>query len=245
MKPVVHTLGWFSDLIDIFKNSEAKATTKISNSTSETTIFNKIFDNLGTGFNDTLEMIKQIGEGLDLLTQSLGQGLSDIYAHLRELDQSILETRQIVETNRVAIFCCIGLLILFFIIAMVRIGKLKEENHELKYDVKTLNDKVDSLISEIRLLSAITAYRKTGTPATKKAIQNNTESSATNKENESPDNSVDLDGLPYDNHEELKKQLNKKTEEEESDSIMVPLIIGFIIFFVFVIIIGLLASSGK
>ena len=51
--------------------------------------------------------------------------------------------------------------------------------------------------------------------------------------------------LPCDSHEELKKQLAEKTDDEESDSIMAPLIIGFIIFFVFVIIIGFLASSSK
>ena len=94
---VTHHLGWFSDLIDVFKNSSADETTKISSSTSQTNAFNKLFENLGNGFGDVFDAIEQIGIGIDVVLQTLGEGLSEIYQHLRELDEAILETRKIVE----------------------------------------------------------------------------------------------------------------------------------------------------
>lgn len=219
MKPVVHTLGWFSDLVDIFKNSTADETTKITNSTTSTNAFNKLFENLGSGFSDVFEAIEQIGRGLDLLTQTVGEGLSEIYQHLRDLDRAILETRKIVETNRIAIFSCIGLLILFFIIAMARIGSLKRDNEELRNNVKKLDDKINSLTGMLQ--GFLIASRTTS--------NNNTSSQSQDPIKTPSDDSKEVEELPHDSQEELRQQLKKETFADESDK-DTKIIIGFVLF---------------
>lgn len=233
MKLVVHTLGWFSDLIDIFKNSSANETTKITNSTSSTSAFNKLFEE----FSDVFQMIEQIGRGLDLLTQTVGEGLSEIYQHLRDLDRAILETREIVETNRIAIFSCIGLLILFFIIAVARIGSLKRDNEELKNNVKKLDDKINSLTGILQ--GFLIASRTTSNDKTSNEFQSDTEPPIAN--NNEPEE------LPCDSQEEPKRRLEKETSADKSDD-SGKFIIGFVIFcfvFVFVTILLLAFSSNK
>ena len=231
MKPVVNTLGWFSDLVDIFKSSSANETTKITNSTSSTTAFNKIFED----FSDVFQMIEQIGRGLDLLTQTVGEGLSEIYQHLRDLDKAILETREIVETNRIAIFSCIGLLILFFIITMARIGSLKRDNEELRNNVKKLDDKINSLTGMLQ--GFLIASRTTS--------NNNTSSQSQDPIKTPNDDSKEVEGLPYDSQEELRRQLKKETSADESDK-SEKFIIGFGIFcFVFIFIAILVAALSN
>ena len=186
MKLVTHNLGWFSDLIEIFKNSSADKTTKISSSTSSTNAFNKLFENLGNGFGDVFDAIEQIGIGVDIVLQTLGEGLSEIYQHLRELDEAILETRKIAETNRAAIFCCIGLMLLFFIITMTRIGKLKHDNEELKNNIKRLDDKINSLTGLLQ--GFLIASKSSSTNATPEQTQETPENFENEKDQTTPQN---------------------------------------------------------
>lgn len=228
MNSVVHTLGWFSDLVDIFKNSSANETTKITNSTSSTSAFNKLFEE----FSDVFQMIERIGRGLDLLTQTVGEGLSEIYQHLRDLDRAILETREIVETNRIAIFSCIGLLILFFIIAMARIGSLKRDNEELRNNVKKLDEKINSLTGMLQ--GFLIASRTTS--------DNNTSSQSQDPVKKPIDDGKEVEGLPHDSQEELRRQLEKETSVDESDK-DAKVIIGFILFCFAFILIAIIAAA--
>ena len=228
MNSVVHTLGWFSDLIDIFKNSSANETTKITNSTSSTSAFNKLFEE----FSDVFQMIEQIGRGLDLLTQTVGEGLSEIYQHLRDLDRAILETREIVATNRIAIFSCIGLLILFFIITMARIGSLKRDNEELRNNVKKLDEKINSLTGIIQ--GFLIASQTRANSHTSEQNQNTAEAP--------DDKNKEFTGIPDNVREEIKQQIAEESSPEEKD-ISDKFIIGFVIFFFVVIFFAILVAA--
>lgn len=228
MKPVIHTLGWFSDLVDIFKNSSANETTKITNSTSSTSAFNKLFEE----FSDVFQMIERIGRGLDLLTQTVGEGLSEIYQHLRDLDRAILETREIVETNRIAIFSCIGLLILFFIITMARIGSLKRDNEELRNNVKKLDEKINSLTGIIQ--GFLIASQTRTNSHTSNENQNTAETS--------DDSNKEFTGVPNNVREEIKQQIAEESSNEEKDN-SDKIIIGFVVICFIIIFFAILIAA--
>lgn len=96
-----------------------------------------------------------------------------------------------------------------------------------------------------KIEAELVQWKENNTSHVEKETNTDNQASTRNNEVKPHCKSVEPEMLPDDGHEELKKELVKKTDDKESDSIIVPLATGFIIFMVFVIIIGFLASLGK